>query len=123
MRALLNLALPVIVWIGLALIIPLMVNVWLKIVLPILQKTVPEPWLVKMLAAMTANNVVLIVAHPVLSLIPVPMPRQLNAETSVIIATPLAHQALLLLIPALSALIMNADNLVKDVLPLVLRAA
>ena len=94
MRALLNLALPVIVWIGLALIMPLMVSVWLKIALPILQKTVP-----------------------------VLMPQQLNVAISVIIATPLAHQALLLLIPALSALIMNADNLVKDVLPLVLRAA
>ena len=123
MRALLNLALPVIVWIGLALIIPLMVNVWLKIVLPILQKTVPEPWLVKMLAAMTANNVALIAVHPVLNLIPVLMPQQLNVAISVIIAAPLAHQALLLLIPALSALIMNADNLVKNVLPLVLRVA
>ena len=92
MRALSTLALPVIVWIGLALIIPLMVNVWLKIALLTLQKTVPEPWLVKMLAAMTANNVVLIVAHPVLNLIPVPMPRQLNAVQLVITAILLVLQ-------------------------------
>ena len=123
MRALLNLALPVIVWIGLALIIPLMVNVWLKIVLPILQKTVPEPWLVKMLVVMTANNVVLIVAHPVLNLIPVLMPQQLNVAISVIIATPLAHQALLLLILEPLVLKTNVDSLVKNVLPLVLRVA
>ena len=123
MRALLNLALPVIVWIGLALIIPLMVNVWLKIVLPILQKTVPEPWLVKMLVVMTANNVVLIVAHPVPKIIPVLMPQQLNVAISVIIATPLAHQALLLLILEPLVLKTNVDSLVKNVLPLVLRVA
>ena len=43
MRDLLNLALLVIVWIGLVLIIRLMENVLKKIALPTLQKTVPEP--------------------------------------------------------------------------------
>ena len=70
-----------------------------------------------------ANNVVLIVVHPVPKIIPVLMPQQLNVAISVIIATPLAHQALLLLIPALLVLIMNVAKLVKDVLPLVRQEA
>ena len=123
MRDLLNLALLVIVWIGLVLIIRLMENVLKKIALPILQKTVPEPWLVKMLVVMTANNVVLIVAHPVLNLIQVLMPQQLNAAIRAIIATLLVLLVLLLLIPELLVLKTNVVSLVKNVQQLVLPVA
>ena len=121
MRALSTLALPVIVWIDLALIMPLMVSVWLKIALLTLQKTVPEPWLVKMLVVMTANNVVLIVAHPVLNLIPVLMlqpPNVAQLVTTAILLVPLvpAHP-----IQEHPWVLTNADNLVKNVTHLVLR--
>ena len=70
-----------------------------------------------------ANNVVLMYVHPDLKIIPVLMPQRQNVAINVITATPLAHQALLLLIPALLVLIMNVAKLVKDVLPLVRQEA
>ena len=108
MRALLNLALPVIVWINPALIIRLMVNVLRKIVLLTPHQLVQVPWLVKPLVAATVNNAVPIVVHPVLKIIPVLMPQLPNAAISVFIAIHLALLVLPLLIPALSVLITNA---------------
>ena len=70
----------------------------------------------KRLAAVIVKNAVMIVVPLVQSLIPAPMPQQLNAVTNVITAILLARQALLPPIQVLLVLKMNADNLVKNVL-------
>ena len=116
MRDLLNLALPVIVWIGLVLITRLMENVLKKIVRQIHRQLAQGMLSEKRLAAVIVKNAVMIVVPLVQSLIPAPMPQQLNAVTNVITAILLARQALLPPIQVLLVLKMNADNLVKNVL-------
>lgn len=123
MKALSALARQAIVWTSPVLIMWLMVNVSKKIVPPIHHRLVPVPSSAKPLAAVIVKNAVMILVLPVPDLIPVLMLQRQNAVTNVIIATLLARQVLLLLIPALLVLITNVAMLVKNVLPLVLRVA
>ena len=116
MRDLLNLALPVIVWIGLVLITRLMENVLKKIVRQIHRQLAQGMLSEKRLAAVIVKNAVMIVVPLVQSLIPAPMPQQLNAVTNVITAILLARQ----IIPVVYHLIMNADKPAKLVPRLVL---
>ena len=76
----------------------------------------------KRLAVVIVKNAVTILVLPALSLIPDHMLLPQNAAINVIIATPLVHRELLLLIPALQVLIMNVEMHAKNVLLLALPA-
>ena len=74
----------------------------------------------KIIAAKIARNVVMILVLPVLKTTPVLMLQLLNAVQLVIIAIPLVRQVVQLLIREHLLARMNADNLVKNVIMLVL---